>query len=480
MSSAGWLREALDALVPLDLHKPCSASYLGDLRPDVRNVFDQIWDSSDVAVTATDTATRLCVGSITLVIEKDLEDLIGPAPFGFSDTSNMKPIGMIVSTSEQVTFSLTIAAEDVSHAEIPFNFGKVSDSCRSAARCSGSALFQELMARQRASALIKHRVMHLALREVEDQMMHDKLVQLLATYYRKSSMFEELADVYVLCAKRCIDTQRPAGMIAQAEHFLGEALEAAERFADAGALYEECALSFVAKDPSRRNNAAAIMGNSGMAYKRAGLCGSAESAYVRAFHLVPDDDAIKVLEGLNKAYWADGLDASKPTTRCAIILSGLLVTVGSAGRSGWLLSDKDCKRFLCKRCKRGDAMQACRDALRRIAACRDITAVRNEILAYADLSLVGLELQATAALTAQLERTRLSNATSSARELASDRSSTLLDKRIPQCNHCRQFAEDCKRCSCKAVYYCSLECQREHWRAGHKRECAARRPREAT
>ena len=33
-----------------------------------------------------------------------------------------------------------------------------------------------------------------------------------------------------------------------------------------------------------------------------------------------------------------------------------------------------------------------------------------------------------------------------------------------------------KVCSgCKMVRYCSRECQKEHWRAGHKRECAALR-----
>jgi len=50
-----------------------------------------------------------------------------------------------------------------------------------------------------------------------------------------------------------------------------------------------------------------------------------------------------------------------------------------------------------------------------------------------------------------------------------------------RCTHCGAWAADLARedrkllkCSrCKRVRYCGRECQRAHWRAGHKAECRA-------
>ena len=50
-----------------------------------------------------------------------------------------------------------------------------------------------------------------------------------------------------------------------------------------------------------------------------------------------------------------------------------------------------------------------------------------------------------------------------------------------RCTHCGAWAADLarddrklRRCSrCQRVWYCGRECQRVHWRAGHKAECAA-------
>jgi hypothetical protein len=40
------------------------------------------------------------------------------------------------------------------------------------------------------------------------------------------------------------------------------------------------------------------------------------------------------------------------------------------------------------------------------------------------------------------------------------------------CEACGQVGAD-KRCSrCMGSVYCSIECQRKHWKAGHKHKCA--------
>ena len=53
--------------------------------------------------------------------------------------------------------------------------------------------------------------------------------------------------------------------------------------------------------------------------------------------------------------------------------------------------------------------------------------------------------------------TRCANCGVSATQLAKD------DKKLLNCSQCR------------SVRYCSRECQRAHWRAGHKAECKARK-----
>ncbi|XP_078322908.1 uncharacterized protein LOC111123834 [Crassostrea virginica] len=41
-----------------------------------------------------------------------------------------------------------------------------------------------------------------------------------------------------------------------------------------------------------------------------------------------------------------------------------------------------------------------------------------------------------------------------------------------RCSFCRQQSQDLYRCSrCKAAFYCSRNCQIQHWKAGHKQEC---------
>ena len=44
----------------------------------------------------------------------------------------------------------------------------------------------------------------------------------------------------------------------------------------------------------------------------------------------------------------------------------------------------------------------------------------------------------------------------------------------PRCAGCGVVAPHLRSCgACRSVAYCSTDCQRKHWRAGHKRECAA-------
>nr|XP_034299505.1 uncharacterized protein LOC117680964 [Crassostrea gigas] len=41
-----------------------------------------------------------------------------------------------------------------------------------------------------------------------------------------------------------------------------------------------------------------------------------------------------------------------------------------------------------------------------------------------------------------------------------------------ECSYCNQRSTDLLRCSrCKEVYYCSGDCQRGHWREGHREQC---------
>lgn len=43
-----------------------------------------------------------------------------------------------------------------------------------------------------------------------------------------------------------------------------------------------------------------------------------------------------------------------------------------------------------------------------------------------------------------------------------------------RCSFCGQRSPDLLRCNrCKEVYYCSKDCQRGHWRAGHREQCVA-------
>ena len=48
-----------------------------------------------------------------------------------------------------------------------------------------------------------------------------------------------------------------------------------------------------------------------------------------------------------------------------------------------------------------------------------------------------------------------------------------IDLRKSTCCVCGKPA--CKRCAaCRSVVFCSIDCQRVHWRAGHQRECGHR------
>lgn len=40
------------------------------------------------------------------------------------------------------------------------------------------------------------------------------------------------------------------------------------------------------------------------------------------------------------------------------------------------------------------------------------------------------------------------------------------------CSFCEEESPDLLKCSrCKEVYYCSRDCQRGHWREGHREDC---------
>ncbi|KAL4440529.1 hypothetical protein ABPG75_003530 [Micractinium tetrahymenae] len=58
--------------------------------------------------------------------------------------------------------------------------------------------------------------------------------------------------------------------------------------------------------------------------------------------------------------------------------------------------------------------------------------------------------------------------------LAADGAAARARLRLGPCAACGRFSPTLKRCSrCRAVKYCSVSCQREAWRQGHRRECAA-------
>lgn len=55
------------------------------------------------------------------------------------------------------------------------------------------------------------------------------------------------------------------------------------------------------------------------------------------------------------------------------------------------------------------------------------------------------------------------------------------DPRVEVCKACGTSDARLSRCSrCEAVYYCSVECQHAHWKAGHKRECKPKVAAEST
>ncbi len=65
------------------------------------------------------------------------------------------------------------------------------------------------------------------------------------------------------------------------------------------------------------------------------------------------------------------------------------------------------------------------------------------------------------------------------RLLASRRGGAAAPRRrcaAPECDKQETFSDEFKKCaSCARVFYCSRACQVQHWRAGHKRECATAR-----
>lgn len=43
---------------------------------------------------------------------------------------------------------------------------------------------------------------------------------------------------------------------------------------------------------------------------------------------------------------------------------------------------------------------------------------------------------------------------------------------VRRCDSCQQLSEKLQRCAgCAVATYCSKDCQRQHWRAGHKNSC---------
>ena len=55
------------------------------------------------------------------------------------------------------------------------------------------------------------------------------------------------------------------------------------------------------------------------------------------------------------------------------------------------------------------------------------------------------------------------------------------DPRVETCKACDTSDARLSRCArCEAVFYCSVECQRAHWKAGHKHECKPAVAAEAT
>merc|ERR1740123_459144 len=49
------------------------------------------------------------------------------------------------------------------------------------------------------------------------------------------------------------------------------------------------------------------------------------------------------------------------------------------------------------------------------------------------------------------------------------------DKEWKECGYCAQQSEKAKRCAgCKSIFYCSVKCQAEHWKFGHKKVCKSK------
>ena len=60
-----------------------------------------------------------------------------------------------------------------------------------------------------------------------------------------------------------------------------------------------------------------------------------------------------------------------------------------------------------------------------------------------------------------------------ARRAADEAASGLRNCALPACGAREVSVHQFKRCGgCKAVVYCSAECAKAQWKAGHKRECS--------
>ena len=305
------------------------------------------------------------------------------------------------------------------------------------------------------------------------------------------NMYQDVADLSMVMADVCINTGLPTESTIAAVH-LGEALEAAKKYTDAGKVYMAVAgknfpvNTLVCSEINAANCA-------GLAFKRAQDYVQAEEQYVRAIRSLgtdwtwSDDGVGNALNNMMCFYevvhWAvqggQIIDEEhKKIEYACVLLVALLSFAGYRGHDGCSLFcngyQKPFQRYLKEEYKEPQkAMRALIAAFStpNIEEYRKVLFGCSQYPCLPVIKVVGKDAEYRGNL-AQVKTT----SKEAARRLLTDEGSIAIDMLLRNCNGCdEQFPlKTMKRCPCQTVLYCSRECQVAHWKI-HKRTCTHRK-----
>lgn len=337
---------------------------------------------------------------------------------------------------------------------------------------------------------------------VNDISIFGSILEQVASHLTEEGLFKDVADVRFIMSDVCVNTVSGHGACVLRGVALGEAMEAAKNYEDAAKVYMAVsdAKIFPRMDrvcPEIRSRTFA-----GLAFKRAQQYVPAEEQYVAALRAkgtnwtFQDTDVENALNNMMIFYeivhWAvmsnprSGKDL-RQIQRACFVLVGLLSIAGYRGNGGCTLfhaQNPQGYKMLQGDLKREyktprKAMRAIVDAFsaptieeyrKRLFACSKVAGVTT----IADEELRS-ELQASLAK-------EPAKAKSSARnDFNRCQTNSAQSVNYVFCSGCQEqkSPQEMKECPCRTVAYCSIECQKVHWKI-HKRVCPHRKPKKQT